>query len=182
MRKTLSRVEAPGAFQMEGEISVPQLKPRLAVQLAERRHERPGLVPPSPAGLLVLQSGERIRKCVNVGRNVKPIMLEVVPSISNYGQRPGRQHTGETASKLGPSHASRKGKNIPSGAGLLLIHFVSSPPTSTTATLSGEAKNRNLEPTVGHFIDYRGAKRLLASRKVGLRPLHLARYVGNSNL
>src|SRR5450759_3200797 len=112
---------------MKGEISVPEFKPRFATQVAERRHERPGLVRPPPTSLLVLQSGKRIRKRVNVGRNVKAKMLEVIPSISDRSQRPWRQHTSETASKLGPSHASRKGKNIPSNAGLSLTHLVRDP-------------------------------------------------------
>src|SRR5437660_530030 len=83
--------EAARALDMRGEVAVAELKPGLAAECGERRHEGPGFLPPAPALLGIAHARECVHERVEVGRDRKAETLEVVAGIGDDDQ-PLRRH------------------------------------------------------------------------------------------
>src|SRR5207302_198856 len=96
---------------MQREIRVAEPEPRLAADRLERSHEVPGFVAPAPALFRVSESGKRVERSVDVGRNVKAQMFEIVTGVDEGSECAGRKHTREAAEQPGPAHSARKSQN-----------------------------------------------------------------------
>src|SRR5579862_1376042 len=96
---------------MEREVSVPESEPGLAADRFERVHEVPGLVTSTPAPLRMGQPAERVENGVNVGRDAKTELLEIVPGIDKRGERSRRQNAIEATKQLCATHAARECDN-----------------------------------------------------------------------
>src|SRR5579863_7803070 len=53
----LAGAQPPRSLDMNGEIGIAQTKPGFAAQPGQSRHERPGLVAPSPSGCGIIETG-----------------------------------------------------------------------------------------------------------------------------
>ena len=76
--------------------------------VAKRRHERPGLVAPAPAGLGIVEPRERVEQRVEIGRDRQAEMLEIVAGVGDHGQAVGRQHAVQAERELGAADAARQ--------------------------------------------------------------------------
>ena len=84
--QAVARDQAAGALDVGGEIGVAEAEPGLAAELRERRHEGPGLAGPSPAGLRIGDARERVRDGIQIRRDAKAEMLEVVAGVAHHHQ------------------------------------------------------------------------------------------------
>jgi hypothetical protein len=55
---------------MSRKVAVAKAEPILAAERRERFHKRPGLVPPAPSELRVIEAGERVHQGVGVRRDM----------------------------------------------------------------------------------------------------------------
>ena len=65
--ESVAGAQSARSLNVNGQIAVPQAKPRLAPERGERRHEGPGFVASSPAALRIIEARKRIHDGVNVG-------------------------------------------------------------------------------------------------------------------
>ena len=92
LREALAGAQPAGALDMGREILVAELEPGLAAERRQRLHEVPGLAGAAPAGLGIVEPGERVHDGVEVGRDVEAEMLEIIAGIRRHGERARRQH------------------------------------------------------------------------------------------
>src|ERR1700691_205021 len=103
---------------MSGEIAVAELKPGRAAKLAQGLHKCPGLVTASPARLRICDAGERIHDSVEIGRDHKAEMLEVVGRIADDDEIARRQNATQPQGQLGAADAARQGQYLRRGGHL----------------------------------------------------------------
>ena len=94
-RLTLAQPLRPD--EMQPEIPVAELEPRLATEIADRLEGVPGLVGSPPASFLVVQVGERVEDRVEVGRDVEAEHLEVVADVPDHRHARGIHGVDEAA-------------------------------------------------------------------------------------
>src|SRR5580704_14019303 len=82
--QSLPQAQATGALDMEREITIAEPKPVLAAERADAVHERPGLVPPTPAGDGIVDISENIGQRVDIWRDAQSKMLEIVAGVGDY--------------------------------------------------------------------------------------------------
>src|SRR3954469_2594253 len=135
-----------GALNMQREIAIAEPKPVLAAKRADAVHERPRLVTPAPAGGGIVDARENIGQRVNIGRDAKSQMLEIVAGVGDHEQLVGRQDAAQTerqfraADPAGQRHdKSSSHRNRSSAAGR----------TSSDAPLSGPRHVRPRTITTG---------------------------------
>ena len=110
-RERLAARERRRADEVEPEIEVAELEPRVAAPLPRRLERAPGLARPAPAALLVVEAGERVEHGVEVGRDVQAEHLEVVADVAHHGEaRP--EDVVETARELCASDAAREADDL----------------------------------------------------------------------
>src|SRR3954469_16058233 len=131
---------------MQREIAIAEPKPVLAAERADGVHERPRLVTPAPAGDGIVETSENIGQRVDIGRDAKSKMLEIVAGVGDHKQFVGRQDATETERQFcaadpagerndqSPAH-----RNMSSAAGR----------TSSEAALSGPCHVRPRTITTG---------------------------------
>ena len=68
---------------MRGEVAVAEVEPGLAAELRGHGHEGPRFARQSPAGLGVVDAGERVHHGVEVGRDAKAEVLEVIARVDD---------------------------------------------------------------------------------------------------
>src|SRR5262249_31073966 len=133
------------ALDVGGEIAVAELKPGLAAERRERRHEGPGFLAPAPALLGVAHPRERVHERVEVGRDRKPEMLEIVAGVGDDDQLLRRQDPAQAERELGatdPTGERHDHRNKSSSGGRTSVcpalagALHSSPRTSTTGSPS----------------------------------------------
>ena len=112
-RERLAVSQAAGALHMHGEVAVAEPEPGLAAELLERRHERPGLVAAAPAGLRIVETGQRIGQGVEVGSDMQAEMLEIIAGIGHHRETAGRQHARQAERQLGAADAARQRQHRP---------------------------------------------------------------------
>src|SRR5437763_6254088 len=76
----LPQAQATGALNMQREIAIAEPKPFLPAERADAMHERPRLVTPAPASCRIIDARESIGQRVDVGRDTKSKMIEIVAS------------------------------------------------------------------------------------------------------
>src|SRR5437016_113100 len=79
------------ALDMRREIAVAEAEPGLAAQGFERRHKGPGLAAAPPAEFGVVVARERVEQRIEIRRDLKPEMHEIIARIGDDGQRVRRQ-------------------------------------------------------------------------------------------
>ena len=77
---------------MHREITIAEPEPGLAAECAERLHERPGLVAPTPTEQRVVESRQGVHDRVEIGRDTEAKMLEIIAGVADDQQILGRQH------------------------------------------------------------------------------------------
>ena len=97
-RQLLAGAQRLRAHEVQAEVAVAELEPRLVVaELLRRLQGVPGLAAPAPAALLVVKVGERVEQAVEVGRDVEAEHLGVVADVADHGHLIGRNEVDETA-------------------------------------------------------------------------------------
>ena len=99
----LARAQSSRSLDMRSQISIPEGKPGLAAQSCQRGHEVPRFVAPAPPALRVIESGKGIHDRVEIGRDRKPEMLEVVRSVDDDDKIFRPQDATEPKHELGPT-------------------------------------------------------------------------------
>src|SRR5437016_4247744 len=127
---------------MGGQIAVAEVEPGLAAEAPEGLHKAPGLVPPAPAELEVVDAGEGVEQGVDVGRDRKSQMLEVVAGIGDDNQRLGRQYAVEAERQLGAADAARQREDQP----LRLAHRKRSCSAGRIKAAAGTSGARHVRP------------------------------------
>ena len=84
--RVLACLEPTRALDMNREIAIAETKPILAAERGKRLHERPGLVPPAPSELRVVEAGQRVHQRVGVRRDMQAEMLEIIADIGDDKQ------------------------------------------------------------------------------------------------
>ena len=101
-----SATQAIGAFQMRGKVTIAEAKPRLATDEFQRRHEIPRLARKAPTQLRIGATGEGVHDRVDIGRDRKTEMREVVSGVDHDQQILRREDRGETVCKLRATDAT----------------------------------------------------------------------------
>ena len=94
------------AHEVQAEVSVAELEPRLAAEPGHDLHRLPRLVRAAPAALLVRDAGERVEDAVEVGRDVKAEHLDVVADVADHGHRRRLHDLDETAQEARAADAA----------------------------------------------------------------------------
>ena len=94
------------ADEMEPEVEVAEEEPSLATPLPSRLERSPRLPGPTPAALLVVQSGERVQNGVEVGRDMEAEHLDVVADVADHRQLAGVEDVVQPTRELRASHAA----------------------------------------------------------------------------
>ena len=105
-RPRLAVRESARAFDVQGEISVPEPKPGLAAEIRQRPHERPRFSGAPPAGLRVRNTGQRVEDGVGVGTDAQPQVVEVVSGVADHGERSGGKDAVQAERELCAADAS----------------------------------------------------------------------------
>ena len=85
LRRSAARQELLGPHQVGRDVPVPEPKPRRLAEALELGHDRPRLVPETPAPLPVVEAGEGIEDGVVVGPDGEAVALEVVAGVDDDG-------------------------------------------------------------------------------------------------
>src|SRR5439155_15020222 len=80
-RQFLARGQTARALDMGREIAVAKAGPGVAAQGFERRYKGPGLAAAAPAEFGVVVAREGVEQRVEIGRDLKPEMREIVTRI-----------------------------------------------------------------------------------------------------
>ena len=107
----LAGAQPPRSLDMNGEIGIAQTKPGFSAQPGQSRHERPGLVAPSPSGCGIIETGERVKQSVDVRRDVQAKMLEIVSGVGDNRQFSRRDDVAQAKRELGAADTAGKRKN-----------------------------------------------------------------------
>ncbi len=88
-RQAFAAAQPAGALNMGGEIAVAELEPGLAAKRFERRHKGPGLAAPAPAGVAIVEAGERIEQVSTSGEIDRPKCSKSSPVLATTVSAPG---------------------------------------------------------------------------------------------
>ena len=83
-RQRLAAAQRLRADEVEAEVAVAELEPRLSAEPGDDFHRLPGLVRPPPPALLVRDAGERVEDAVEVRRDVEAEHLDVVADVADH--------------------------------------------------------------------------------------------------
>ena len=84
--ESLALPQPTGALDMNRQVAIAKAEPILAAERRERFHERPGLVPPTPSQLRVVEASKRVHQRVGVRRDMQAEMLEIIADIGDDEQ------------------------------------------------------------------------------------------------
>ena len=108
-------------MEMEGEIPVAEPEPGLTAEGRHRLEAVERLVAPAPPPVAIEAAGQSVGDRIEIGGDVEPPPLEIVPGVADDGEVRGIDHGGETPDQLGGSGAAgedddhgRRGPGLPS--------------------------------------------------------------------
>ena len=113
-RHRRERLPAPERLrpgEMEPQVAVAELEPRLRAELLGRGARVPGLVRATPALLGVEQARERVDDRVEVGRDVETRYLEVVADVADNGDAARAERLGQRQREARAAEAARQDRN-----------------------------------------------------------------------
>src|SRR4029450_10892542 len=84
--QALAFLDPTSALEMSAEILVSQVEPAWSTQPGCIFNDIPALIQTAPAGFGVCQPSQGIADGIQVGTDIQPIMLEVIPSVDDDGQ------------------------------------------------------------------------------------------------
>ena len=93
------------ADDVQTEVQVAELEPRVAAELADGFERTPGLARATPTAFLVVQPREGVEDRVEIGRDVEPEHLDVVADVSDHGDVT-RRDLDEPLDEAGAAHAA----------------------------------------------------------------------------
>src|SRR5258705_10211862 len=93
---------------MQRQIAIAEPKPVLAAECADAVHERPGLVAPAPAGDGIVDARESVGQRVDIWRDAKSKMLEIVAGVGDHEQFVGRQDAAQTERQFRAANPARQ--------------------------------------------------------------------------
>ncbi len=79
----------------------------------KRLHEGPGLVAPAPALGRIVEAGEGVEQRVDVGRDMKAEMDEIIAGVRHHGEKAGGEHAVEPERQLGAAYAAGERQHPP---------------------------------------------------------------------
>src|SRR5262249_59438308 len=94
--------------EVEADVAVAELEPRLAAELRHRVERLPRLAGSAPPALLVREAGERVEDAVQIGRDSKPQHLDVVRYVAYDGNVAWIDDTENAAQEPRPADAARE--------------------------------------------------------------------------
>ena len=118
-REWLSRTQRIRPDQMQADVAVAELEPRLAAVCGRRLERVPRLVRAPPATLVVRQPGECVEHAVEVGRDRETEDLEIVADVDDRGHVCGVEHVDETAQETRATDAACENGDLHARASLL---------------------------------------------------------------
>ncbi len=133
------------ADEVEPEVAVAELEPRVGPEAARLPERVPGLVLATPAALLVQAAGERVEDRVEVRRDVEAEDLDVVADVADDRQllrldrlreRAGETGAAEAACEDGDLHRARPVRSASSAAAVRGPSRSSSPSRSPSVSTS----------------------------------------------
>ena len=108
-RQQLARLQRLRPDEVEAEVTIAELKPRLRVAERLRSVESvPGLPAAAPAALFVVDVGERVDDRVEVGRDVQPEELGVVADVPDHRHLARPDEVDEAADEPRTADAARE--------------------------------------------------------------------------
>src|SRR6516162_11433526 len=110
-RETLAPPQPNCALDMNRQVAIAKPEPILAAERRERFHERPGLVPPTPSELRIVEARKRVHQRVDVRRDMQAEMLEIIADIGHDEQIVPRHDPAQAQRELGAANASRYGNH-----------------------------------------------------------------------
>ncbi len=122
--------------------------------LAQSVQRVPRLARAAPAALLVGESRERVEDGVEVGRNVEPGDVEVVPDVDDRGDRGGLGCLRQRAQEAGASDAAREDGDL---------HAVARRP-SRTAAVTGPSRPSSASRSATRSTSWASAGRVVSAQ------------------
>src|SRR5579883_2282674 len=113
---------------MHCEIAVAEPEPGFAAELFERGHERPGLIAAAPTGFRVVEPGEHIGQRVEIGCDMEPEVLEIVPVLATTVSLAGGRMRARPSASLAPPtppESARTGRSSLGRSGVAASAIVS---------------------------------------------------------
>src|ERR1700716_1862217 len=104
----LPQAQATGALNMQREIAIAEPKPILPAERADAIHERPRLVTPAPASGGIIDISENIGQRVDIGRDAKSKMLEIIAGVGDNEQFVRRQDAAQTERQFRAADPARQ--------------------------------------------------------------------------
>ena len=93
--------QPPRALQADGEVAVAEVEPDVLAELAQRVHDREGVVAQAPAAL-VDAVGEPVEDEVGIGRDVAAVDLDVVAGVGDHDELARRPRRACPRASLAP--------------------------------------------------------------------------------
>src|SRR4029077_2342315 len=101
-----------GAHQVQPDVAVAELKPRLSSELCDCLEGMPGLACATPAAFFVGETGERVEDAVQIGRDPKAEYFDVVRNVAYDGNVAWIDYTHHAAQKPRPADAAREDRDV----------------------------------------------------------------------
>lgn len=156
LRKTGALTQAGATVQVRGQIQIAEPEPAFTTQRLQRLHATPGLALLAPAEFVVMAACERIHHTVQVRANRQAKVFEVVTCIDRNGQRPRRQHLGQSGRHACTTYPTSERKD----------HEISG--VKAFGVYKSKSRNNPLHARDGHRCAVRARA---CNRKVSFHPL-----------